>query len=132
MYKRQALPWEKYFGGFDTLVAISAPVFWIFFLLTGVSLFVLRVKDRGIKRPFSAPCYPLEPLIFCGTCVFMLYSAVKYAEGLTLLGLVPLLVGLPLYWMSRWTGGRSESAPPGATEEQLPRPGTPGRGLKKS
>ncbi|MCY2993143.1 MAG: amino acid permease [Planctomycetota bacterium] len=111
------LPWQKYFGGFDTLVAITAPVFWIFFLLTGVSLFVLRVKDRGIERPFAAPCYPLEPLIFCGTCVFMLYSAVTYAEGLTLLGLVPLLVGLPLYWTSRWTGGKSESVPPDATQD---------------
>ncbi|MCA9267095.1 MAG: amino acid permease, partial [Planctomycetales bacterium] len=29
------LPWERYFGGFETLVTACAPVFWTFFLLTG-------------------------------------------------------------------------------------------------
>jgi amino acid transporter len=95
------LPWEKYFGGFNTLVAATAPVFWGFFLLTGFSMFVLRAKDHDIKRPFSAPFYPLEPILFCGMCYFMLFSAIEYAEGLSLLGLVPVAVGLPLYWISR-------------------------------
>lgn len=96
------LPWKNYFGGFNTLVAGSAPVFWVFFLLTGISLFVLRFKDRGIQRPFSAPLYPLEPIVFCAMCGYMLYSAVDYAKGLSLLGVVPLLIGVPLYLVSQW------------------------------
>ena len=95
------LPWAKYFGGFNTLVAGTAPVFWMFFLLTGISLFVLRIKDRGIERPFSAPLFPLEPVLFCAMCLYMLYSSVEYAMGLSLLGFVPLAIGLPLYWISR-------------------------------
>ncbi len=95
-----ALPWAEYFGGFDTLVAGTAPVFWIFFLGTGLSVFVLRAKDRGIERPFSAPFFPLEPIIFCLMCVYMLYSALDYAKGLALMGLVPLAIGLPLYTIS--------------------------------
>lgn len=97
----QPLPGEETLGGFETLVAGTAPVFWGFFLLTGISVFVLRAKDRDIERPFSAPLFPLEPIVFCGTCSYMLYSAVKYAGGLSLLGIVPLLVGLPLYLLSR-------------------------------
>jgi basic amino acid/polyamine antiporter, APA family len=95
-----ALPWEEYFGGFDTLLAGTAPVFWMFFLATGLSMFVLRVRDRGIHRPFSAPLFPLEPIVFCLMCLYMLYSALVYAKGLALLGLVPLAVGLPLYAIS--------------------------------
>jgi basic amino acid/polyamine antiporter, APA family len=95
-----ALPWEKYFGGFDTLLAGTAPVFWMFFLATGISMFVLRARDRGIHRPFSAPFFPLEPIVFCLMCLYMLYSALVYAQGLALLGLVPLAVGLPLYAIS--------------------------------
>ena len=95
-----ALPWAEYFGGFDTLVAGTAPVFWIFFLGTGLSMFVLRAKDRGIERPFSAPLFPLEPIVFCLMCLYMLYSALVYAKGLALMGLVPLAVGLPLYTIS--------------------------------
>jgi hypothetical protein len=33
-------------------------------------------------------------------CLYMLYSAVDYAKGLSLLGIAPLLIGLPLYWLS--------------------------------
>jgi amino acid transporter len=96
-----ALPWAKYFGGFNTLVAGTAPVFWLFFLLTGIALFVLRIKDRGKVRPFSAPLFPLEPILFCAMCLYMLYSSVTYAGGLSLLGLVPLAIGLPLYGISQ-------------------------------
>src|SRR5262249_30242940 len=89
------LPWEKYHGGFDTIGAGAAPVFWVFFLLTGVSLFVLRWKDRGRERPFSVPLFPLLPIVFCLTCLFMLYSATTYAKTLSLIGVIPLLIGLP-------------------------------------
>lgn len=100
------LPWDQYFGGFDTLVAATAPVFWAFFLLTGYSLLLLRAIDPDIHRPFAAPFYPLEPILFCGMCHFMLFSAISYAQGLSLLGLVPLAVGLPLYALSRWATDR--------------------------
>lgn len=99
-----ALPWEKYFGGFEALVAGTAPVFWGFFLLTGVALFVLRVRDPGRPRPFTTPLFPLPPLIFCGTCLYMLYSSLTYARGLSILGLLPLALGVPLYAYSRWWG----------------------------
>ncbi len=92
--------WQGH-GGFDTLLRCTAPVFWGFFLLTGISLFVLRFKDRERERPFRVPLYPLLPLVFCGTCAFMLYSAVDYAGRLTLLGVIPLLLGIPLYVLSR-------------------------------
>jgi len=106
------LPWAEYYGGFNTLVAATAPTFWAFFLLTGISLFVLRLKDRGRERPFSAPLYPVEPILFCGMCVFMLYSALTYAKGLSLLGIVPLLIGIPLYIISQ-AAKRNDNPGPG-------------------
>lgn len=98
------MPWQRYYGGFDTLVAGTAPVFWGFFLLSGLSLFALRQRDPHVERPFRVPLYPLVPLIFCGTCFYMLYSAIDYAKYIALLGAVPLLLGLPLYALSRPTG----------------------------
>ena len=47
------LPWDSTLGGFETLVAGSAPVFWAFFLLTGISVIVLRIKDGKRPRPFA-------------------------------------------------------------------------------
>ncbi len=96
------IPWGQYFGGFNTLYAGGAPVFWIFFLLTGFSMFALRARDPNIERPFilRAPWYPVLPIIFCGMCLFGFVSAITYAKWISLLGFVPLFLGLPLYWLS--------------------------------
>ena len=96
------IPWGQYFGGFNTLYAGGAPVFWIFFLLTGFSMFALRARDPKIERPFMlrAPWYPVLPIIFCGMCLFGFVSAITYAKWISLLGFVPLFLGLPLYWLS--------------------------------
>lgn len=92
---------------FNTLLGCTAPVFWLFFLLTGISVFVLRERDRDIERPFVVPFYPELPLLFCISCGYMLYSSTDFAlsqgwkGGLFLLGILPLLIGLPLYRLSR-------------------------------
>jgi APA family basic amino acid/polyamine antiporter len=95
------IPWKSYHDNFETIVTGTAPVFWTFFLLTGLSLFALRQRDPDIERPFRVPFYPLLPLIFCATCGYMLYSAFAFAKYIALIGIVPLAIGLPLYWLSR-------------------------------
>jgi len=99
------LSWEGR-GGFDSLLRCTAPIFWLFFLLTSLSLFVLRWKDPQVTRPFTAPLYPLSPMIFSATCGYMLYSALDYAGRLGLVGGALLVVGLPLYFVSRRTENR--------------------------
>jgi basic amino acid/polyamine antiporter, APA family len=93
-----ALAWEGH-GGFDTLLKCTAPVFWAFFLLSGVSLFVLRVKDRNLARAFKVPFFPVLPAIFCATCAYMLYSAINYAGGLVWIGFAPPFAGLAVFWL---------------------------------
>jgi basic amino acid/polyamine antiporter, APA family len=88
-------------GGFRTLLACTAPVFWVFFLLSALSLFVLRIKDRGIERPFRVPLYPVVPALFCATCAYMVYSGIMFAKKLGLVGAVLVLIGLPLYALSK-------------------------------
>ena len=101
------IPWADYGGGFDTLVAATAPIFWTFFLLTGLALFVLRSRDGNTPRVFPVPLYPVVPIAFCLMCGWMLYSSIAWAGTLSLLGLVPLVLGLPLYAISRRWGRAS-------------------------
>jgi amino acid transporter len=96
------IPWGKFGGGFDTLFAGGAPVFWLFFLMTGFSMFALRARDPKIERPFmlKAPFYPVLPMIFCAMCLFGFFAAMDFAGWVSLLGFIPLILGLPLYWLS--------------------------------
>ena len=79
--------------GFVTMVEYTAPVFWCFFLLAGLSLFVLRFKEPEISRPFRVPLYPLTPILFCFTCVYMLHSSVVYVGAGAFVGLAVLAAG---------------------------------------
>jgi amino acid transporter len=67
--------------GFSSMVEFTAPVFWFFFMLSGIALFILRRKNPGVARPFSVPLYPLLPLVFVLTCMYLLYSSVMYARS---------------------------------------------------
>jgi amino acid transporter len=105
-------------GGFDTLLRCTAPAFWLFFLLTGLCVFILREKDRHLERPFTTPFYPLLPLLFCDTCAYMLFSATDYAGKLALIAFAVLHLGLLFYWLSprRATGeAETDSASPERT-----------------
>jgi APA family basic amino acid/polyamine antiporter len=82
--------------GFEVMVEFTAPVFWAFLFLVGISLFVMRVKDPQTERPFKVPLYPLTPIIFCLTCAYLTYSSVTYAisKGAVYISLLVMAVGV--------------------------------------
>jgi amino acid transporter len=80
-------------NGFETMVEYTAPVFWLFFTLTGVSLLVLRKKEPDVPRPFRVPFYPLTPLLFSATSAYLLYASLAYAGVGVLVGIGVLAVG---------------------------------------
>jgi APA family basic amino acid/polyamine antiporter len=95
-------------GGFKAMVEFTAPVFWLFFLLAGVSLFVLRVRDPATERPFKVPLFPLLPLLFCAMCAYMLWSSLSYVYSQSLgslnaawIGVAVLAAGLVLLLLIR-------------------------------
>ena len=93
--------WDNFSGGFERLIAGIAPVFWFFFLLTGLSLFVLRSKDPHLPRVYKVPAFPIPPILFCGMCLYMLWSAVTYAGTMTLIWVLPVVAAVPLYLIGR-------------------------------
>lgn len=83
-------------NGFETMIEYTAPVFWFFFLMVGISLFILRKKEPDIERPFRVPLYPFTPLFFCCTSAYLLYSSVVYTGWGSLVGIGVLLAGVLL------------------------------------
>ncbi|MBF2006355.1 MAG: amino acid permease [Chlorogloeopsis fritschii C42_A2020_084] len=85
--------------GFETMVDYTAPVFWFFFLLSGISLFVLRRREPNALRPFRVPFYPITPLLFCLVCGYLLYSSLAYTNVGAIVGVVVVAAGIPfLLW----------------------------------
>lgn len=98
--------------GFQTMAAYTAPAFWLFFLLIGVSLFILRRQTPVNKDAFRVPLYPLTPVLFCATSAYMLHASFDYAASFdpgsagALLGIGVLLAGVPVLFAARPNAGR--------------------------
>ncbi|MGE4062342.1 MAG: APC family permease [Rhodospirillaceae bacterium] len=97
-------------GNVQTVVDFLQPVFWVFFFLTGVSLFVLRAKDGAAPRPFRVPLYPVTPMLFCLTGAWMLYNSLAFTGRGALAGVVVLVLGLPVLVLARRSMGRGRAA----------------------
>ena len=101
--------------GFATMVEYTAPVFWFFFFMVGLSLIVLRIREPDVVRPFRTPLYPLLPLAFCISCLYMLQASIVYVfeasrrigeedKGIfvgigALVGILVPLMGIPAFWL---------------------------------
>lgn len=68
--------------GFLRLLAFTSPVFWSFAILVSLSVFVLRYRQPTLSRPHKVVLYPITPIIFCLSCIFMLHAAITYAQFL--------------------------------------------------
>ena len=93
-------------GGVKFMVDFTAPVFWLFFLLTAVALFVLRFRLPHIARPFKVPMYPVLPIVFVLTCVFLLYRSLLFTlENRAIqIGLYLMLAGIVVWVAARLRG----------------------------
>lgn len=100
-------------SGFEAMVRYVSPVFWLFFLMTALSLFVLRRKEPSRPRPFRVPGYPVTPLLFAAACSYMLYSSLAHSSLGALLGLLVLASGLPFLVSERRGGAPTEADPAG-------------------
>jgi basic amino acid/polyamine antiporter, APA family len=93
--------------GFTAMVEYTAPTFWAFMLLVGMSLFIFRYREPGRALPLEVPLYPITPVIFCATSGYLLYASVAYTGWGGLIGVAILLLGIPLH---RWVRSKGKPA----------------------
>ena len=65
--------------GFDRLVIFTAPFFWGAFVLIGIAVVTLRDHDHEYPRVYRVPLYPLPPLIFSLSSLYMVYASLDWA-----------------------------------------------------
>ncbi len=71
----------------------------IFFALTILAIFVLRVKKPDVPRPYKAFGYPVVPAIYILTTTFIMVILLIYKPNYTFPGLIIVLLGIPVYYI---------------------------------
>jgi len=94
-------------NGVETMVAYTAPVFWLFMVLVAASVWRLRQRDAERPRPFRTPLYPVTPLFFALCCAGLTYASIAYAGAGAWLGLAVLMAGVPLLYLARQPAGQA-------------------------
>ncbi|MDP6776582.1 MAG: amino acid permease, partial [Candidatus Latescibacteria bacterium] len=91
-------------GTFDRLVSYTGAVTWLFFGLTGGSLFILRRRLPDLVRPYKVWGYPAVPAIFLAVSLWLTYNTLMYSPSGAVLGVIIMLTGLPVYLLTRRKG----------------------------
>jgi APA family basic amino acid/polyamine antiporter len=73
----------------------------IFFTLTILSIFILRVKKPDIPRPYKAFGYPVVPSLYILTTLTIMVILLIYKPDYTFPGLGIVLLGIPVFYLWR-------------------------------
>jgi APA family basic amino acid/polyamine antiporter len=79
----------------------------IFFTLTILAIFILRVKRPDIPRPYKAFGYPVIPAIYILTTVSIMIILLIYKPNYTFPGLMLVILGIPVFYIWRHFSGKS-------------------------
>jgi len=73
----------------------------VFYILTILGLFVLRRTRPYAERPYRAFGYPALPAIYILMAVFIDVVLLRYKPQYTWPGLIIVLLGIPVYFLTR-------------------------------
>jgi len=71
----------------------------IFFTLTIIAIFILRVKRPDIPRPYKALGYPVIPAIYILTTLTIMVILLIFKPTYTVPGLIIVFLGIPVYFL---------------------------------
>jgi len=91
-------------GSFVDTVLYTAATVYAFYLATTVAVVVLRFREPGVERPYRVTGYPVTPLVFAAVCAYLIYSSATYKPLNAAISCGIVLLGLPIYWLSRRFG----------------------------
>lgn len=93
-------------GWFDDLYNFVIFGSWILYLLTAVSVFVLRKKRPAMERPYRVLGYPIVPVLFVVVALVLLGQTFVIRPRESLMGLALMAAGIPFYFYWKVSRGR--------------------------
>ena len=83
----------------------------LFYILTIIGIFILRVKQPDAERPYKAFGYPIIPALYVVGASIILVVLFVYQTTATWPGLLIVLTGVPVYFIWRAKAAKSDAAP---------------------
>jgi APA family basic amino acid/polyamine antiporter len=80
---------------------------WPFYMLTVAAVYVLRRKRPDLPRPYRTWGYPIVPALFLAASVGMIASALLTDPRDSVVSLLVIAAGLPIYYVWRGCTRRS-------------------------
>ncbi|WP_420153109.1 APC family permease [Siphonobacter sp.] len=86
-------------GEYNRLLALVIFGVLIFYILTILGIYILRVKQPDTPRPYRAFGYPYLPIIYIVVALFLAVLLLIFEAQYTLPGLGLILLGIPVYYL---------------------------------
>lgn len=85
-------------GSFDQLTDMLIFAAFFFYGATALGVFMLRVKEPNLPRPYKVWGYPIVPALFVVFCMVLIVITLFTKPREAGIGLVLMLTGLPFYF----------------------------------
>lgn len=88
-------------GKYGDLLDMISFVVVIFYVLTILGIYILRVKRPDADRPYKAFGYPVLPAIYMLMGLTFCTLLIIYKPNFTWPGLIIVLIGIPIYYLTQ-------------------------------
>lgn len=88
-------------SSFQSLITYVSFTLNLFTFLTVFGVFILRYKLPDVKTSYKTPFYPLTPVLFLSIILWILINIVREKPTESLYGLLTVLTGLVIYFVTK-------------------------------
>ena len=88
-------------GKYNDLLDYVVFAVLLFYILTIIGLFILRIKKPEIPRPYKAFGYPVLPAIYIILALALCVDLLIYKPNYTWPGIIIVLIGIPVYFFMK-------------------------------
>lgn len=86
-------------GSYNALLTYTIFAALLFYILTIAGVFILRVKQPEIPRPYKVWAYPFMPIIYIVIALIITLILFIYKPENTIPGIAIVLAGIPVYYI---------------------------------
>ncbi|HLO65368.1 MAG TPA: APC family permease [Holophaga sp.] len=98
-------------GSFERVLVYAQFLLLLCTLLAAFGVILLRLREPALPRPYHTWGYPVTPVVFLATTLWMMAWVVKDKPRESLLGLTTATVGMVLFTLSHKKTGPAAGAP---------------------